>query len=372
MRCPTCGNENMPQLDRCLRCGQGLRRQLAPWGDVVPPRRAQRAERYVRERTQELRRAVRSGRTGLRRLWNIFWYQIDTSSEDVIVHKSPTLAGLLSLVPGLGQVHVGRPIIGLWVFLACLACAATFALTVHSWVSNLVLLVLLLAYAGEIAWAVACARSQNDARPIQRELATGAFFAIGLLSSIYTVGFFGVYHHWRIERMTMGLHATSLASLAGQVRPAMAGEVLSQGDQLLMDVRPAAIAAIKAGDLIMYRFGGDEPPAVQRVLGAAGDRIMVSEAGLARNGSVIGPGQEPLLPQGPAYVPEDYAQLHIEPTTTALAVPSGCYAVLDYQFGLMEGHEAVQNQGLRLIGTSDIVGKVIAVLSPPAHRRWLG
>ena len=365
MRCPSCGSENMPQLDRCMRCGQGLRRQLAPWGDVLPPRRAQRTERYVQERTQELRRAVRSGRTGLRRLWNIFWYQVDTSSEDVIVHKSPTLAGLLSLVPGQGQVHVGQPIIGLWVFLASLACAATFTLTVHSWVSNLILLVSLLAYAGEIAWAVAYARSRNDARPIQRELATGAFFAIGLLSSIYTVAFFGTYHHWQVARMAMDLHATSVAVSGGRVQEAMVGEALSRGDGLLIDVRQATIAAIKAGDLIMYRFGGDEPPAVQRVLGAAGDRIMVTEGGLTRNGSVIGPGQEPLLPQGEMHMDERHPQ-------TALVVPSSCYAVLDYQFGFMHGNEAVQNQGLRLIGTSDIVGKVIAVLIPPAHRRWLG
>jgi hypothetical protein len=247
------------------------------------------------------------------------------------------------------------------------------------WVSNVVLVAALLVYAGGIAWAVAQARSLNNARPIRRELATGAFFAIGLLSSIYTVAFFGAYHQWQVARMAMGLRVTALAASGGGVQSATSGEVLSEGDALLMDVRPATIAAIKAGDVIMYRLGGDAPATVQRVLGAAGDRITITDAGLTRNGSLIGSGGEPLLPDAPAYNPEVYAHLHVQPASWApLAVPSGFYAILHYDLGhahglgLAGGVEGTLNHGLWLIGRSDIVGKVIAILNPPAHRRWLG
>jgi len=361
----------MPQLDRCLRCGSGLRRELTRWSEVLPPRRAQRVERYVEAQAQELRHAVRAGRSGLRRLWNIFWYQVDTAKEDVIVRKSPTLAGLLSLAPGLGHVHLGRRDIGGRVFLACLACAGTVALTVHSWVSNLVLLVLLFAYAGEIAWAVAHARSLNDPRPIRRELAAGVFFSIGLLCTIYTAAAFGGYNYWRMGRMEFAL-APAAAGMGERGRLAATREVLSRGDTMLLDVRRTTAAALRPGDLVMYRLAGGAPATIQRVLGIAGDQVAVTAAGFTRNGLAFGPGQEPLLPQAPLYVPEAYAQLHLQPTAMALAVPSDSYAILNYEFGFVEEHEATQNQGLRLIAANEVIGKVIAICNPPAHRRWLG
>ncbi len=125
MQCPTCEFQNMPGLHDCGRCGARL---VAPADETFEPPRATRAQKRVRKLRRLLlpprpRPEHRSARPGIyaaeprrNRLGRLLrpvrlFFNADTSVP--VWRESPAIAGVLSLLPGLGHLYLKRWRIGL-------------------------------------------------------------------------------------------------------------------------------------------------------------------------------------------------------------------------------------------------------------------
>jgi len=363
MRCPECGLENLPQLDRCARCGRGLERQLRRWSEVLPPRRADRSA-STQASLERTRRGLRSGRAGLRWLWNLLWYQADTSREDLIAHRSPTLAGLLSLIPGLGHAYARRGLIGLGLFALFVAGIVTILSAVRSPVSNITAACLVVLQAVAASWAVAEVRRQNGDTAIAQRLVGAILLTFGLLSGIYTAGWVAMSRSFRPMTLTQNQWSAEFRGGTVGSRFVPIRLTMGQGDRILVDVRRPTLLGLKPGDVILFDSPGWGDVTVQRIVAGPGDTLTVDGSRITRNGRALRRGELPLLPSA--------SPVRLLPFSRA--IDEGQYAVLPYalvspQHGLDIGAARAETYSFTTISRGDIIGRVVAVYNPPAHRR---
>jgi len=362
MRCPECGLENLPQLDRCMRCGRGLARELTPWSEIVPPRRSGPVA-AVQPSPARTRRLLRTGRTGIRRLWNLLWYQVDTSDEDVIAHRSPTLAGLLSLIPGLGHAYVRRFAVGVGLLALFAAGIASVLVASRSPVSTIIAYCLVGLQAAAVSLAIAEARRQNGDTVVGPRFVGAVLLAVGLLSGAYTAGWVVMTRsYWPIAVVT-DLYSTETGMTPGGTQFVSRRLVFRLGDRMLVDARPRASGALKGGDIVWFRIPGYEGNlALEPVLAGPGDMLTVADGHVWRNARELTGEELPYLPTGGAVT--------VQPMSFTVA--PGQYIVSTYGFILGPMHaepEHAQVASFAAITRGAIVGKVIVIYNPPAHRR---
>lgn len=378
MRCPECGLENLPQLRRCLRCGRGLERQLTPWSQVLPPRRAGRVGRAVQSSLAQTRRFLRTGRRGVRRWWNLVWYQVDTSREDLIARRSPTLAALLSFLPGLGHAYARRFLPALGLFAPFVLGAFGAALSLRSALSNVIFYSLVGLQAAAMAWSVAEVRRQNGDAGFSRRLVGALLLTVGLLSGLYTLGWLGLSRYYRPMVLNHDLwSARAVRAPLGGTRLVARRVALHAGDGVLVDVRPAARHALKPGDLVVlrrrYEYPGFAHPhglgvgeiVVQAILAGPGDTLVAQRGAIWRNGRPLRDEELPYIP-----LPLTQAAAALPPR---FVVGEDRFAVVTYTLVVPAGHAGLEAEGrlgsLTTVRRSEIEGKVIAIYNPPAHRR---
>jgi len=364
MRCPECGLENMPQVERCLRCGRGLQSEFTPWSEVVPPRRADRAARRIQTYRQRLRARVHETITDLheqvralpgdarllyRRVFNLLWYHTD-SPEKITGRRSPSLAMALSFIPGLGHLYARERREG-GVLLAAFAGALLLALvTIRTPVSAVVLAgIICLQLAAMIAAALEV-RAQTPDVTYGGGPVSAVLLAVGLLAGMYTTGLWATSHAFSLA--AVGYDLTSARIIPGRSGVTItSGKILlHDGDRLLV----SRLARLKAGDIVLTQDLAGEDLAVQRLLAGPGDRLVISD-NIRRNGRVLDADGTPLIPL------ETMSQ--IEPMSWRggageyLAVP---YTVLEAHHGGAVDRRVNARQPASYY-RRDIVGKVIAV-----------
>jgi len=372
MRCPDCGLENLPQLDRCTRCGRGLGERLTPWSQVLPPRRAERAQRRARaarawaghavaETLDNLREQVRIAPSELRRLWNLVWHQADTAQKGA-VRRSPTLAALLSFIPGAGHLYARRGDIAIRLFGLFIGGLLLATATLWTSASNLILCLVLALQLLSMVWAVLEVRRQNPQVAFHGGALSAILLAAGILSGIYSGGAYIASRCYLLMGTGYALSSTCVTAGSTGVRLVAATAEFAAGDRLLVDRRASTRDRLKPGDVV---FIETLPEAmIQRIIAGPSDVVTVDAGQVLRNGHQLTGAQMPLLPSG--------GSLSIP--VTSITVDPGCYVILPYW--LVEQHGGEESGAQRVYGTGlstwagyEVTGKVVAIYGPPAHRR---
>ena len=364
MRCPECGLENMPQVQRCLRCGRGLQSEFTPWSEVTPPRRAGRAARRtqgyrgglrgrVYETIADLREQVRAlpgdARLLYRRVFNLLWYHTD-SQEKITGRRSPTLAMALSFIPGLGHLYA-RERREAGVLLVAFVGALLLALiTIRTPVFDVVLAGIICLQLAAMMTAALAVRAQTPEVAYGGGPISAVLLAVGLLAGMYTTALWATSHAFSLA--AVGYDLTSARIIPGRSGVTItSGEiVLHDGDRLLV----SRLARLKAGDIALTQNLAGEDLAVQRLLAGPGDRLVVADD-IRRNGRILDADNAPLIPLE--------TSSRIEPMSWRgrageyLAVP---YTVLEAHHGVAVDRRVNARQPASYYHR-DIVGKVIAV-----------
>jgi len=369
MRCPECGLENMPRVERCLRCGRGLRGDLAPWSEVIPPRREDRGRRavqaglaYSRQAIAQTRRAIRRGRSGLARYWNLFWYHVDTSREEVVAPRSPTLAGLLSIIPGLGHVYARNYARALQLFALFAAGVGAFILTLHLLVSDILLYGLVGLQAAAMGLAADEVRRQSGQPPNPQQRLGAMLLTLGLVSGIYTTAWLAIARVYRPMVLNYSIVSTrALPTGDGSTRLVAQEFALLRGDRFLVDARASTIRHLKPGDTIFFRTADmGEMISVQRIVAGPNDVLTSANGLIRRNGRPLSRDETP-------YAPAAGGAFKVPPR---FFVHEDAYAVGPYWY-ILGDHAAAQHPTLTSVPRRLIMGKAIAIYNPPARRRLL-
>jgi hypothetical protein len=364
MRCPECGQENMPQVERCLHCGRGLQSEFTPWSEIVPPRRADRAARRmqayrqrlggrVHETVIDLREQVRAlpgdARLLYRRVFNLLWYHAD-SQEKITGRRSPTLAMALSFIPGLGHLYA-RERREAGVLLAAFVGAILLAVaTIRTPVSDVVLAgIICLQLVAMIAAALEV-RAQTPDVVFGGGPISAVLLSVGLLAGMYTTGLWATSHAFSLAAAGYDLANARIIPGRNGVTITSGEIILHEGDRLLV----SRLARLKAGDIVLTQNLVGEDLAVERLLAGPGDRLVIA-GDIRRNGRVIDADSAPLIPLE--------TNAHIEPMSWRggageyLAVP---YTVREAHHGVAVDRRVSARQPASYY-RRDIVGKVVAV-----------
>lgn len=375
MRCPECGLENVPQAERCLRCGRGLRGDLAPWSEVIPPRREDRGRRavqtglaYSRQAITQTRGAIRRGRRGLARYWNLLWYHVDTAQEEVVAPRSPTLAGLLSVIPGLGHVYARNYTRALQLFALFALGVAAFVLTLRLPVSNILLYGLIGLQAAAIGLAVGEVRRQSGQPPNQQQMLGAMLLTLGLVSGVYTAAWIVLSRVYRPMILNYTIASTRvLPAPDGSTRLIPQDFALLRGDHFLVDARASTIRHLKPGDTIFFRtegLGGEVEAenlvSVQRIVAGPNELITSANGRIRRDGRPVAANEMP-------YAPAASGGFEMPPR---FLVGEDEYAVGPFWY-VVGDHGQVQGPTLTSVPRRLIMGKAIAIYNPPARRRLL-
>jgi hypothetical protein len=375
MRCPECGLENMPRVERCLRCGRGLRADMSPWSEVIPPRREDRGRRgvqaglaYSRQAIVRTRGAIRRGRSGLARHWNLLWYQVDTSQEEVVAPRSPTLAGLLSIIPGLGHVYARNWTRALQFFVLFAAGVVAFILTLRLPVSNILLYGLVGLQAAAMGLAIGEVRRQNGQPPNAQLLLGAILLTLGLVSGMYSVAWVVLSRVYRPMILNYTIASTRvLPAPDGSTRLIPQEFALLRGDRFLVDMRASTIRHLKPGDTIFFRTEGlagaveqENLVSVQRIVAGPNEIITSDNGHVRRDGRPVSATEMP-------YAPAASGGFEMPPR---FFVGEDEYAVGPFWY-VVGDHGQVQGPTLTSVPRRLIMGKAIAIYDPPARRRRL-
>lgn len=363
--CPVCAFRNVGSQVRCLKCQALLREDEVEVADALARADELTRREFAAGAFKGLLHRLRS-RNPLRALWAL---------PEHVRYRFPFTAGLLSLVPGLGQVYNRQPgkgflFAGLW-WSGAAVCLVTLR---HPW-SNVLLLLLLLGWLLIWSDAVASAVRINGGLWSFRN-SVALWFAAMFLAGVTISGaqFFGM----------------NLVSLVRVLDSSQEPHIRS-GELVLTNHMAYWFSEPKLGEVVYFdpgRFTAEFPGALasasmsinikdyfQRVSGLPGDRIEKREGRLYRNGALVPPELEPfgleLIPDGESFtVPKGRYWL---PVTS---IPSDFFAVALFDASspslsapgwIFKGwREAC------LISREELRGRAAAVLDPPGQRRFLG
>lgn len=360
--CPVCGFQNVNSTARCLKCNALLR------GDEAELRAAfiRADERRDEPRLLMVRGALQKlwSRNPLRRFWRL--------PEDAR-YRFPFTAGLLSLLPGLGQIYnrqSGKALLlaGAWWGGAVLNLAALR----HPF-SNVLLLLLLLGWL--LIWndAIAsAARMNGQFWSLRNSVALwfAAMFATGVLISASQ--FLGRNHISLVRVLDRAqkpdLHFGDLV-LTNHMAYWFSGPQI--GEVVYFD--PERFAAEQTGALLNSSVSINVTDYFQRITALPGDRVEKREGRILRNGVVLPENLQPfgaeLIPDGQTFqVPPGHYWLPVTrfPSDVLGALVNAPRLNLFQSGWIFPGwHEST------MVPAGNIRGKAVAVINPPERRRWL-
>ncbi len=360
--CPVCGFRNMSSNVRCLKCRALLRDDDKEVGAAFGAADAKRdGPRFpaVAGALATLRR-----KNPLRRFWRL---------PEHLRYRFPYAAGLLSLLPGLGQLYNRQPGKGALLAVCWWTGAAACLLTIREPYSNFLLIALLLGYL--MIWndAVASAvRINGELWSFRNSLALwcAAMFSAGAL--ITGTQFLGMNH---VSFVRVLDSATDPDIRLGDIvltnhmaywfsKPAL-------GEVVYFD--PARFTAEQPGAVMSSSISINIKDYYQRVAGLPGDLIEKREGRVYRNGSPLPPHMEPFnadaIPDGEKFdIPLDRYWLPVTRfPTDVFGALMGAPNIKPFEKGwIFRGwHDA------SLVPARAIRGKGVAILHPSERRRWL-
>lgn len=357
--CPVCAFRNLSANTRCLKCNALLKDDEDAYVSAREAERQQtRKERWMPP-VEGLLQAIWH-----KLPWRPLWCLPETEGP----YRFPFTAGLLSLIPGGGQMYNRQ--VGKGVFLASAwwSLAAACLLTLRQPWSNFLLLCLMLAWL--LIWNDAVATSvriNRETWSFRNSVALwfGATFLAGL--TVAGTQFFG----------------RDLVTLVCLFDVAHAPH-LHTGDLVLVNRLSYTIGSPRPGDVIYFdpeRFTIETPQRdtvsvnikdyFQKVSGVGGDLIEMREGRLYRNG-ILMPG--PLLPFGSEVLPGSFslkvpagrvwAPVTGVPTDVAASLPGASAVSLNE--GMLEGWMEAS-----LVSLENVKGRAVVILNPPPRRKWL-
>ncbi|MGQ0627419.1 MAG: S26 family signal peptidase [Phycisphaerales bacterium] len=260
MDCPSCTFANSPMMRACVRCGSRLDFSGVA---VEPVRRG---------------RGIVPGRARLlwRRRWSALARLASAAGKVWGEHVAPhadTRALVLTLLPGLGHVWLGRPRFGLGVLALWLVLVTGALVMVDSepgwWL-----------YLGVVAlhanvFAVMLARVIRHLSVWRRALA-GVGVYVGLQLGLYLPVWFVL---------------TRFAE-PFPVREIMAQDPVRSGDTVLISGPALTPSSYARGDLVLYGAAGGH--AIDRVLALPGDQLAQREGVLLLNGQPLAAARQPI------------------------------------------------------------------------------
>lgn len=269
MRCPACQFENLPGLTACARCGSPL--ELAAVA-IAPPRASR-----LRVRTR------------LRRTWHTYGVPVLELRSMLRplgylqVAPIPWGAVLRSLVPGWGQMHVGRRRLGWWL-LGTWAALLLLQLPVigsgYAW---------LCLYLALSVHAAAVLLFFGDNLAYERRWMRMAF-GLTVVLGLYTLCYRPTL--WLTGRFATVVPLSSFTE----------GTVLNRGDVILVEGPWLRPAQLRRGDLVAYRIEADQHDHyvvrggynVDRIVGLPRDVVEIKDGALLVNGQPPSDGEQPL------------------------------------------------------------------------------
>ncbi len=367
--CPVCGFINLKESERCLKCGAVL-------GDTDVADLLNRKTRRGKLRSW-IGNALERLLAPLRRWGQGTDEEPEPPAGDLPgIHRGPLVAGWLALLPGAGHWYVGRKRRALgFAALHLLLTAAVFLTLTRPW-GNLVLaawiLFLLVAFTDA---AAAAARGNGQLWTRRHSLAMFSYLLFALGAGAFLVQ----------------VALTPVISLV-TVRQNVLRPVLAKGDRVLVWSAGYWMSEPRRGDLVYYdppmyqldipgeientTYLVNEQRSFERVNAIGGDVVeRIADGPLLLNGDPMPEAYYPLFPEG-------------IPGTFRIQVPKGKYLVMISHIseeGFMSygsfGGRSVSPGSKGIIPTtwadacvvpgSVIFGKVLAVVNPPEHRRWV-
>jgi hypothetical protein len=269
MECPSCSFQNTPGTRTCVRCQSLLDFSGV---SVIPPRASGGAAvRLARGSVAVLGFRFRDAARGAGRRSPI---RLDEGVR--------WGAALCSIVPGLGQVIVGRWRLGLFIFLLWLLLLAAYFTNYGTTFSF---------FCGTLAMAVHCGAVCALLSPSLQKESVGFRAAFGFIVYIILVLFIYGPLYWGTNGFIGSVPAYGLRPVPG----------VQEGD-LLIHTGPWLHPTLHRGDLVAYRIQAHRADHVQlydgvlfdRILGLPGDEIEINGREVKVNGELQPPELAPL------------------------------------------------------------------------------
>jgi len=406
IECPRCGFRHFEDAPHCMRCGAVTDHDLAPGELPKQPRFALPAWRFI-------------GR--LRSLSERMVVAFSEPPHREVPHRDPWTAGLLSLLPGLGQCYNTQWRLGflhLATFAGLLAAGISFIL--HRW-SDLFFLAALLWMNFSVNQAFVTAQRINGATLLGVRSWRSFFAFLFLLAGLMALAQW-VSLSWMLGLLTLALAALAFANEEGRLalgrgrawrmfavpfgfllvlmlgmwqlpsvffRSSISLRLITQdvyaplvpaGARVIFENVAFGLRGPKVGDIVLY-----DPPGfkmergenmwlvnmtlnMERVVGGPGDVVERRRGEWFRNGQPTPPGEQPLV--------QDQLWRDLK-----LVVPAGHFAVLTSYtpqefFGMLGGpplHSAIVIgwENASLITRDKMYGRAVLVYTPPRHRKGL-
>ncbi len=333
MQCPSCGFQNMPGVKQCVVCSASLAGEASA-EDVTPPRARDRSLRqrlnclfaFGGRMRSDYSTAAASGRVG-NRLWSC------AGAIRLVV---------LSVVPGFSHLFVlGRSAVGMAIFLASAAALVLAAVLYRSPLSNLLVYGVILAS----AFSVFCTAARIATAGARREAVPRLQLGVGLMVAAFYLALYNaaiVALDPVVQVLRVLQHVPAIGVRAGD-----SVALWKRGD-------------ILRGDLVAVWIHYERDVLnMLRIYGVPGDTVEISDGQLYINAKPV-----------EARLPSLYTHDGI-PAPGALS-PAKHTLRRDQYFVIPNFDQIPSFRELLETGTvneADIVGRVVAIVNPPEHRR---
>lgn len=359
--CTICGFRNPDTNVRCLKCSGILHRDQLELAE---------SQKKAHEKLAGIRKQIRFSalQETLERKFPSWQLPQDRP------FRYPFTAGLLSLVPGLGQLYNFQSQKAVLLFLISLLLIMLSIVTITQPYSNWLLLITAIAWV--LIWndAIATAiRMNGQTWSLRNSLAMffGILFIIGMLMN--GLQFFGM-SFLTLVRVRQPVHLPEIAAM----------------DRLWVNHMAYWFRKPRVGDVIYFdpkRFSAEKGNSMysinikryfQRIIAEGGDVIEKKEGVFLRNGS---PLPKRILPFGSELLPDMKYKVpagrYFAPVTR---IPQDTLAQIIVTANSGEAvHSAFQDgfvlQGWEesaMVEPDEIWGRAVAIVDPPTHRKWLG
>jgi signal peptidase I len=398
--CPRCGFHNTNERERCLKCRAILEHD---WGA---------AQQKVKRRRLPLHRLTAGLAAFEHAIKRLFEFEVPPEAP----YHRPWQAGLLSLVPGLGQLYNRQVRKGLYFFVPFAGLLATVVLTITHWSSNLWILATLAWLLWAMADAIVTATRINGQVWQRRHVLamySALVFYLGLfwsLSQFFLIFFIiglvlfvvrsAVWHRHEMTRAriiaTIGIMAGVMlaACLIGRTgnpflhrwvkwSTGVIEPTIHEGDLVYVDCVSYWFRQPRVGELVFYNprrytmergldlFIINLPYAIERVIALPGDHFTRENGRFFRNGQPVAPPHQPLRPDGV----RDYMDFTVPPGRYLVLIS---YPIQENMFGLMKATAPSPRHGISpdwadacLVARDEIIGRCVFIIHPVKHRRWL-
>lgn len=361
--CPVCGFRNPDANDRCVRCSAILKRNMALIDEAF-------SEGTEKARAVKLHLLWQGPLEHLQRIAA----RVSGPLPQGIPYRYPLTAGLLSIIPGGGQLYNRQYHKAAIFFLSGFFLLGICLLTLRESYSNILLLCSLVIWV--LIWndAVSSAvRINGQYWSLRNSLALlfAGLFLIGI--TVTGAQFFG-------------LSAVTLV----RVRQDIHRPVIRTGDRILVNHLSYLFSEPRRGETVYFdppRFTAEDRTAntysiniksyFQKVLGVPGDHLVKRGTEITRNGIIVPFSDYPFgadvlpdfdvrVPSGRYFVPISYIPQDLI-AGALVSVFQGSAVTHAFQSGFVfQGWE-----NACLPSEKEIFGRAAAIVDPPQHRDWL-